>query len=252
VHHSLESLRFVIEVVTVAALVLAWFTFRYERHGRWRAAIDAAYGSLRAVHHGMVQGLTPGQATGWGQLYFFNGYTDVDAQARAQKTYALVIDRGIDQVFVVPTEPLAKLATATPQDGLLTYTTIAVANFALWKAHVFNQLVRQLTEFNAAHAAEIPSADDARREDLAKAAYSISWAVHRHGIGESWVQRWHAWVVWGTRRRHREQHARARRPTSGTRPALAPRMARRSRRCRHRRPRGCHRQGRCLSRVLAG
>lgn len=179
-----------IEVVTVGALVLAWFTFRYDRHRRWRAAIDAAYGSLRAVHHGMVQGLTADQAVGWGQLYFLNGYTEEAAQERARETYRAVRARVIDEVFVVPTEPLAKLATATPRDDLLAYKAIAAANFALWRVHVFNQLVLQLADFNTVHLAEIASedTDDRRRENLAEAAAGLSWFVHWQGIGLSWAQ----------------------------------------------------------------
>jgi hypothetical protein len=57
------------------------------------------------------------------------------------------MEGGVDQVFVVPTEPLAKLATTAPQNGLIDVATVAVANFALWRVHVFNQLVRQLTDF---------------------------------------------------------------------------------------------------------
>lgn len=91
----------------------------------------------------------------------------------------------------MPTEPLARLATSSPQEGLIDAITVAVANFALWKVHVFNQLVRQLTDFNAAHVVEITSqaTDPARREDLAAAAMSLSQAVHRYGIGWAWSRR---------------------------------------------------------------
>jgi hypothetical protein len=135
------------EIVAAFGLLLAWFAFRYERHRRWRDAVDAAYGTLRAVHYGMVQGLTPGQAIGWGQVYFANDYNHAQALERARETWDVVMEGGVDQVFVVPTEPLAKLATTAPQNGLIDVATVAVANFALWRVHVFNQLVRQLTDF---------------------------------------------------------------------------------------------------------
>lgn len=179
-----------IEIFTAAAVVLAWFVFRYDRHGRRRDAIEAAHGLLRAVHHGMVQGLTPGQTVGWGQLYFVHEYTEQTATARAGLTRNAVMQRSIDQVFVVPTEPLAKLATSTPQEGLIDSTTVAVANFALWRVRVFNQLVWQLTDFNTRHAVEILSeaTDDARRTELAAAAGSLSTLVHKDGIGRAWSQ----------------------------------------------------------------
>jgi hypothetical protein len=177
----------VIDVLTVAALALAWFIYRLERHSGWRAEVDAAYGSLQAVHHGMVEGVTESQPDGWGQLYFLNEYTPAAAQARAAQTYHAMMGGGFDEVFVVPTEPLAKLATATPNEGFISNATIAAANFALWRVHVFNQLVQQLTDFNTAHAAEVESATGARRKELANAAAALSRQLHGDGIGRSWT-----------------------------------------------------------------
>jgi hypothetical protein len=179
----------VISIITAAAFLLAWFGFRYERHRRWLEDVDAAYGTLRAVHHGMVQGLTPGQAIGWGQIYFSTIYTEEAAWDRARHTRDLVLERGIDTVLVVPTEPLARLATTTPHDGLIDSTTVAVANFALWRVHAFNQLVENLADFNVLHADEITSADttNERRQELAAAAMSLSLFVHLDGIGEAWA-----------------------------------------------------------------
>ena len=96
--------------------------------------------------------------------------------------------RSLDQVFVVPTQPLAKLATTAPQDGLIDATTVAVANFALWRVHVFNQLVGLLTDFNVQHAVEIMSGgtSQTRREELAEAAGGLSLLVHEYGIGWAW------------------------------------------------------------------
>jgi hypothetical protein len=42
----------------------------------------AAHGTLRAVHHGIVQGLTPGQPMGWGQGYFMRDYRGSDVANR--------------------------------------------------------------------------------------------------------------------------------------------------------------------------
>lgn len=174
-----------ISVITAAAFALAWFGFRYERYRRWRADVDAAHGTLRAVHHGMVQGLTVGQAVGWGQIYFSTVYTERVAQQRAQNTRDLVMQGALDIVLVVPTEPLAMLATTAPQLGLIETETVTIANFALWRVQAFNQLVQSLADFNAAHADEICSdaTSDARREELAAAAQALSLMVHRDGIG---------------------------------------------------------------------
>jgi hypothetical protein len=90
-------------------------------------------------------------------------------------------------VFVAPTETLASLASAMPQRDLIDYETVAAASFALWRVHVFNQLVGQLSDFNTAHSAELGNATPARLTELANAAASLSKLVHRHGVGQSWV-----------------------------------------------------------------
>jgi hypothetical protein len=61
----------------------------------------------------------------------------------------------LDQVFVVPTEPLARLATTPPSPGLISQDTVAAANTALWRLHVFNQLVGLQTAFNAGCVGEV-------------------------------------------------------------------------------------------------
>jgi hypothetical protein len=178
-----------IEIITAAGFALAWFAFRYDRHRRWRGEIDAAHGTLRAVHHGMVQGPTPGGASGWGQYYFTKIYTEDVAKERARKTRDLVEMRGLDYILVAPTEPLALLATTAPRPGLIDSTTVAIANFALWRVNVFNQLVRSLGDFLTAHAAEITSEDTGadRRRELALGAMSLSLFVHLDGVGQAWA-----------------------------------------------------------------
>lgn len=95
----------------------------------------------------------------------------------------------LDYVLVVPTEPLARLATTTPHDRLIDSTTVAVTNFALWRVHAFNQLVEHLAHLLTENATEITSADtsQARREELAAAAMSLSLFVHLDGIGGAWA-----------------------------------------------------------------
>jgi hypothetical protein len=187
-----------IEIITAAGFALAWAAFRYDRHVRWRAAVDAAHGTLSAVYRGMVEGVVGGGETAWGQHYLHNIYTDKAARERAKNTNTLVMTRQIDQVLVVPTEPLAMLATTTPHPGLIEERTVAIASTALWRVGVFNQLVQQLTDFNAAHAVEISSdrTELERREDIAGAAMVLSYLVHRDGIGEAWAEHPNGAVGW--------------------------------------------------------
>jgi hypothetical protein len=178
-----------IEVVTAAGFALAWLAFRYDRHVRWRGAVDAAHGTLSSVYQGIVAGVPPlGSQSAWGRHYLHTIYTDEVAKERANKTRELVMMRGIDQVLVVPTEPLAMLATVAPHPGLIEPTTVAVANTALWRVGVFNQLVQQMADFSAAHAVEITSnaTEWERREDIAAAAMSRSYFVQRARPGCRW------------------------------------------------------------------
>ena len=73
-----------------------------------------------------------------------------------------------------------------PQRDLIDYETVAAASFALWRVHVFNQLVGQLADFNTAHVAELGTAAPPRRTEIANAAAVLSKQVHRHGVGQSW------------------------------------------------------------------
>jgi hypothetical protein len=139
----------------------------------------------------MVSGLTPGQAVGWGQIYFSHLYDHREASVRAEETRKLVAGGGFDQVLVVPSEPLSRLATASPHPDLISARTVSIANFALGRVHAFNQLVYRMTLFNALHAAEIHSAQtsQARRDDIAETAAMLSYSLHHDGIGDAWAAR---------------------------------------------------------------
>jgi hypothetical protein len=76
------------EIVAAARLLLTWVAFRYERHRRWRDAVDAAYGTLSAIQHGMVKGLE-GVALGWVSLTF-NGTSTVEARSRGREKHEML------------------------------------------------------------------------------------------------------------------------------------------------------------------
>jgi hypothetical protein len=178
------------ELLGAVAVLLAWFVFRYERDRRTLDAIDSAHATLRAVQYAMVESRGSGQQ-GWGHAYFWLADYDRDkANERAAGALNAVYNHHFEQIFVVPTEPLVKLATAEPHDGLIEYKTVASAGFALWHLHVFNQHVRQLTDFNTRHVVEISSTatEPARREELGAGAEALSFMLHRYGIGWAWSE----------------------------------------------------------------
>lgn len=189
-------MAFISTALTVLALVVAWTTFRLERFSSRRHDIAGARAVVSAVQRGMTEGMPELDARyqGWGEIYFTTVYDRRTALLRANQAAKAVEARGWDQVFVVPTEPLALLATTA--SDLISQETIFAANFALWRVKVFNQFVDAQSAFNARHAAEImdQSTSQKRLLALAVAARGISEGMHFDGIGsagsaEGWYTR---------------------------------------------------------------
>src|SRR5262245_44282113 len=172
-------------LLAVIGLALGWVTFRIGRDAARRSDLASARGLLTAVYRGIV-GQADG-APGWARSAFAIRYDDAQVLARARVASEAVRQGLLDHVFVVPTEPLRLLATAAPQQGFISERTVAVANLALWRVDVFNQLVSAQSQFNVRHLTEIvdPSLPDDRRQLLADAAEKLSYLVHDSGIGEA-------------------------------------------------------------------
>lgn len=134
---------------------------------------------------------------GWGEIYFSNVYERGESlKAVAERAEHQARRGAFDQVFVVPTEPLEKLATTDAGADLISVETVAAANHGLWRVHVFNQLVMQQTIFNAVTHSELRDADttDARKEAIAQSARHISVTLHHYGVDgagapDGWYER---------------------------------------------------------------
>jgi hypothetical protein len=173
-----------VELLAAVAVLVAWAVFRLDRHAQRQSVLQDARARLLGVQHGMVEG--DGDQPGWGEVYFAARYAGLEAVARAEQTRSLIRKGGIDQVFVVPTEPVARLATARGVgEDLISERTIAAASILLWRLHVFNQLVGQLSRYNAQYLAEIIDEETPpeRREVLAHAGFALSRMLHGDGIG---------------------------------------------------------------------
>ncbi len=173
-------------VLAAGALLATWVVFRLERHARQQSAVGAARAVLNAALHGMVKGF--GDQRGWGDIYFATRYTPAVLAEQASEAHRVVLaEQRFSQVFEVPTEPVAAVATAVYPTDLLLERTRFAANTALWRLRVFNQLVRLQTTFNSQHTAEVvnPETPAERREELAAASASIAVMLHGNGIGEA-------------------------------------------------------------------
>ena len=171
-------------ILATFALALTWFVFRIERFARQQSAVGAARAVLDAVLHGMVKG--SGDQSGWGDIYITKLYDgDVLDERVGEARRVVFAEYRFDQVFVVPAEPVAAVATAVFPTGLLLESTRFAANTALWRLQVFNQLVGLETTFNGQHAADVRSTDTSpeRREELAEASAHIVRMIHGDGIG---------------------------------------------------------------------
>lgn len=169
------------DVLILLSLALTWLVYWLGRAASTGRDLGTALALLRAVQSGMP----------WGALYFGSGYDAKAVDDRARQEYETVLHGSYGQVFHVPTEPLAALVANPAAGGLVRRATVEAASVALWQLGVFNQLVRQQTDFNARHLAELY--DDGlppqRRETLAKAASAHSRMLHANGIGDAhWYQ----------------------------------------------------------------
>jgi hypothetical protein len=173
------------DALTLVGLAVAVFFYALQRASDRRRDVESALGLLRAVRHGM--GETVGNEKGWAAVFYGSTWTGDALDERAQEDYDAVMKGGYNQVFEtrVPSAPLEALIVAPGAGGLIAPETIQAANHALYQVGVFNQLVRQQTEFWRQHLAEIAdrNLEDSRREAIARAAKAQSRMLHASGIG---------------------------------------------------------------------
>jgi len=189
------------DVLVLVGLLVTWVVYRKARDDAAQRDREAALGSLLGVWATMTESTSPagtppsdrehGAPTPWGELYFGGGYTEESARARAQQDYDAISKRSYAQVFEVPTEPLAALVASPFAGTLIGNETIEAAQVALWQIGVFNQLVRQQTDLNSRHLAEIadPELPESRRHAVAQGAWWVSFMLHASAIGDA---RWYA------------------------------------------------------------
>lgn len=165
------------DVLTLAGLVVAVGVYLLQRAVERRRDIDAARSLLDAV----VSGIRP-----WGDLYFATHYDHEAAKERGKQDHAAVMGGDYIQVLRVPAAPLEALLSSPAVGGLIVRDTVQLASVALWHIGVFNQLVRQQTDFNTECLPEIldKRLDADRRKTLAQTAASISYMLHMNGIGD--------------------------------------------------------------------
>lgn len=178
-------------VLATAAIFVSWGVFRIERFARRQGEIAAAQAVLDAAENGMVKGFE--NEPGWGDKYFSTIYETGDdhraigplAMQESEAARLVLKEFRFAQVFEVPVEPVAALATAAFGPDLVQKKTRFAANTALWRIRVFNQLVRIQTVFNTQHAAEVRSVftSQEKRGELADASAMIALFLHGDGIG---------------------------------------------------------------------
>jgi len=167
-------------VLLCVGFAIAVLIYRMQRAASRRRDVQATRALLAGVKSGMAEG--------WGSWFFSNGYSSENAGLRARQDFEKISNsKNYGQVFLVPAHTVAALLTSPSVGDLVSLETITTANLALYRIGVFNQLVKQQTEFNTRHAAEI--VDDTlppeRRTAIAREAYGISNMIHADGIGEA-------------------------------------------------------------------
>jgi hypothetical protein len=166
------------DAVGLAGLALAWFVYQLQRADDRRHERDAALAELRTAYETITTPLA--------RSYFATGYTDQSALGRAQQDYDWIMDKSYGQVFPFATDSLAALIRSPSAGSLIEAETMRTVGLAVWQMGVFNDLVRQKTDFNALHLVELANANlpDSRWTELAEAAKAQSAMLHRHGVGD--------------------------------------------------------------------
>jgi hypothetical protein len=174
------------DALVVLGVALALVLYQWERASADRDALLSALNVLVALREAMT----------WGEWHFGEPWTEEKARERAQKAYDAVMNRSYEEVWRVPTEPLAALLQHPALGGLISAETVKPAGIALRQVGVYNQLVEQQAHFNAVHMTDIKDTrlPPSRRTALAEGAFGISFMLHRSAIMEAtwWSDLTHA------------------------------------------------------------
>src|SRR5947209_5468704 len=108
--------------LTVVSLAFAWLLYQLQRAADRRQQIGTARSVLRAVESGLTG------KEGWGHVFFENEWIGEALGERANNDFNAVLDGRVNQVFEVPTEPLATLVGSPAAGDLIHRDTIAAAN----------------------------------------------------------------------------------------------------------------------------
>lgn len=175
--------------LTVVGLAVAWLLYQLQRAADREGQVGAALALLRAVEGGLTD------KDAWGYIFFENEWVGKALDIRAGNDRRAVLNGGWNQVFEVPTEPLASLIQSPTVGDLIHRDTIRAANMAMFKIGALNQLVRQQTDLYSRYIPEIvdPNLPQNRREALAVAAEQQSRMLHGDGIGRARAEgEWYA------------------------------------------------------------
>lgn len=175
------------DTLTLVGLAVAVLFYALQRAWERRRDLEAALAVLVAVRDGMGRAAEQDGPTGWADVFFKSVWEGDALNNRAQQDYDAVMSGSYNQVFEVevPSSPLEALIVGPGAGDLVKRETIEAANHALYQIGVFNQLVRQQTDFWGRHLAEIadPVLPSNRREAIARAARAQSKMLHGSGIG---------------------------------------------------------------------
>jgi hypothetical protein len=165
-------------VLVVVGLGLTWVVYQLERATAEQHDIEAARGLLLGVQAGMLE---------WGDRYFGKAFGENEAATRSDQDYGWVMSGVYGDIFRVPAEPIAALLGGAAASRWIDEQTVVAAGTALWKIGAFNELVRQKTDFNGRHLAEIYDTElpQRRRVVLARTAKAQSHLLHSAGVGDA-------------------------------------------------------------------
>ena len=168
------------DLIVLIALLSTYVIFRVQQRTSENLEIDSTISALNGVLHGMGE---------WGKFHFEGGWAGEKAVSRTRLDYDKIMGTyegdppgfKVPQNYRVPKEPLVALVEHSESLALLDVETLKIANEALRRVEIFNQLVQMQTDFNMLHFHEILDAglNPHQREQIARSSERLALWIHR-------------------------------------------------------------------------
>jgi hypothetical protein len=165
------------DVLVLAGAFIAFHVYQLQQDTLKRQRQQSSLDHLESVKAALID---------WYSNFFNANYRGEAAVVRAEQDRKAIQARSYGQVYMVPTDPVASLIQPSGDLWPFSLQTLRAANIALSHMTVFNQFVRQQSEFNVLHAVEIRRVEGRHLDDISEAGLRISTDLHQSIDSGDW------------------------------------------------------------------